>query len=514
MKTTTRVKKINGHEYLYEISYYYDKETRRTRQKSRYLGKYIDGKPVRVREKAKSPEKVYTYGEFIPYLTAIRTLHLEDLLLSHLTEHETRICLTLAIAALICPEAIHNPGTWFEGSILTRVFPGLKVTSRAVIKILKKLGETVIPMEICRVAATKGEGAHSRVYDLMIPQWRSLATELQTENKFHFYDQISLYYDNEQGIPIAYMPHLKNLTATQLIKTSVAGMHLFRYRQTSFISGRKFNSAMNIYGLSFSGTPFIIQIGAENDIVKEEVRRHRTELMHPKNLKIFHGETLFVIPISIPMESMQMHGFISYCPRRDEEERTEYGEDLNLIVESLNKSPIYRWADPAETICDVAGRYEPFIQWKVEENRLQVSIKQKAVAKHLRDAGISVYLHAGDDFQWEQCLEWTSQQAEDESFFSTLSRNFQIYPHTIDADTIRQGTYMIIFLSLMMRRWVERQFEMSGLLSVSSLPKILIELSRIRLIGLGNDRTIVTGFSSKQRDILESLKWQVDYLSG
>ena len=103
MKTTTRVKKINGHEYLYEITYYYDKETRRTRQKSRYLGKYVDGKPVRVREKAKSPERVYAYGEFIPYLTAIQNLGLHDILAAHLTEHETRICLTLAIAALTCP---------------------------------------------------------------------------------------------------------------------------------------------------------------------------------------------------------------------------------------------------------------------------------------------------------------------------------------------------------------------------------------------------------------------------
>jgi len=512
VKTTTRVKKINGHEYLYEISYYYDKETRRTRQKSRYLGKYVDGKPVRVREKAKSPEKVYSYGEFIPYLTAIRTLQLEELLGTHLTEHETRVCLTLAVAALLRPEAIHNPGTWFEGSVLSRVFPGLKVSTRSVIKILKKLGETVIPMEICRIGVNKGEGAHSRVYDLMIPLMRFSSVNLNKESKYYFFDQISLYYDNEQGIPTAYMPHMKNLTATQLIKTTVAGMHLFRYRQTAFISGRKFNSAMNIYGLVFSGTPFIIQIGADNDIVKEEIRRHRSELMHPKNLKIFHGETLFVIPISIPIESMQMHGFISYCPRRDEEERTEYAEDLNLIVESLNKTPIYRWADPAETIRDVAGRYEPFIQWKVEENRLLVSIKQKAVAKHLRDAGISVYLHAGEDFQWEQCLQWTSEQAEDEEFFGDTISHFQIYPHTIDADTIRQGTYMVVFLSLMMKRWVERQFEIAGLLSVSSMPKIMIELSRIRLIGLGNDRTLVTGVNPRQKDILESLKWQLDNL--
>lgn len=513
MKTTTRVKKINGHEYLYEITYYYDKETRRTRQKSRYLGKYVDGKPVRVREKAKSPEKVFSYGEFIPYLTAIKDLGLQDIVGIHLTEHETRVCLTLAIAALTCPEAIHNPAAWYEGTALARVFPGLKISSQAVSRILKKLGETVIPMEICRSCIRKGNPGESRVYDLMIPHVKFSSPEQGREPEHQFFDQLSLYYDRDLSIPAAYIPHQKTLTAAHLVKSSVSGMHIFRYRQTTLISGRKFDSAMNIYGLIFSGTPFVIPINPDNEIVREEIRRHRTELMHPKNLKIFHSETLFIVPITIPVESMQIHGYICYSPRRDEEERTEYSEDLSLIVESLDNTPVYRWADPAETVRDIAGRYEPFIQWKTEDNRLYVHIKQKAVARQLRDSGVSVYLYAGGDFQWDQCLQWTTEQAEDESFFRRGTRQFQIYPHTVDAETIRQGIYLIVFLSLMMKRWVERQLETSGLLSVSSIQKIMIDLEKIRLIGLGNERTIITGFNSRQKDILDSLKWQLDFIT-
>ncbi|PKL59843.1 MAG: hypothetical protein CVV33_05755 [Methanomicrobiales archaeon HGW-Methanomicrobiales-4] len=510
MKTTTRIKKINGHEYLYEITYYYDKETRRTRQKSRYLGKNVDGKPVRVREKAKSPEKVYSYGEFIPYLTTIKALGLQEMLGTHLSEHETRVTLTLAIAALTCPEAIYNPGAWFEGTALSRIFPGLKITSQTISKILKKLGDTTIPMDICRSCINNKGGTESRVYDLMIPQVRFSSALHRGEADRKFFDQVSLYYDKELSIPAAYLPHQKNITATHLVKSSVAGMHLFRYRQTTLVSGRRFNSTMNIYGLIFSGTPFIIPIGPENEIVRDEIKRHRGELMHPKNLKIFHGETLFIVPITIPVESMQMHGYIGYSPRRDEEERIEFSEDLDLIIESLHNTPIYRWADPADTVKDVAGKYEPFIQWKVENNRLQVSIKQKVVTRHLKDAGLSVFLYAGEDFQWDQCLQWTTEQAEDESFFSTTTRQFQIYPHTVDAEIIKQGIYMIVFLSLMMKRWVERQLETSGLLSVSTIQKIMIDLNKIQLIGLGNDRTIVTGLNSRQKDILDSLKWQVE----
>ncbi len=513
MKTTTRVKKINGHEYLYEITYYYDKETRRTRQKSRYLGKYVDGKPVRVREKAKSPERVYSYGEFIPFLTAIKSLELHEILNTHLTEHETRICLTLAMAALTCPDAIYNPGSWFEGTALSRIYPGLKISSQSVTKILKKLGETIIPLDICRSCINKRDSTESRVYDIMIPRLRFLEQEQGNTTETQFFDQLSLFYDKSMSVPAAYLPQVKNLTATRLVKNSVAGMHVFHYRSTTLISGRRYQSAMNIYGLIFSGTPFVIPITPDNDLVRDEIKRHRNELMHPKNLRIFHSETLFVIPITIPVESVQLHGYICYSPRRDEEERNDCSEDLDLIVENLHNIPIYRWTDPAEAVKDIAGKYEQFIQWKIVENRLSVSVKQKAVARQLRDAGISVLLYAGGDFQWDQCMQWTSEQHEDEIFFRTVSKQFQIYPHTVDAEVIRQGIYLIVFISLMMRRWAERQFEAAGLLSVSSFQKILIDLAKIRVIGLGNERTILTGIQGRQHDIIDSLKWQLDFQS-
>ena len=48
MRSFVRVKKINGQEYLYEITPYYDKEKKQIRQKSKYLGKNVNGVPVKL----------------------------------------------------------------------------------------------------------------------------------------------------------------------------------------------------------------------------------------------------------------------------------------------------------------------------------------------------------------------------------------------------------------------------------------------------------------------------------
>jgi hypothetical protein len=57
MKSTLRIKKINGIEYWYEDIPYYDKEKKQIRHRSKYVGRNINGKPVRVRDVLNSNDK-------------------------------------------------------------------------------------------------------------------------------------------------------------------------------------------------------------------------------------------------------------------------------------------------------------------------------------------------------------------------------------------------------------------------------------------------------------------------
>ena len=58
MKSTLRIKKINGIEYWYEDTPYYDKEKKQIRHKSKYVGRNINGKPIRVRDSLNSSDEI------------------------------------------------------------------------------------------------------------------------------------------------------------------------------------------------------------------------------------------------------------------------------------------------------------------------------------------------------------------------------------------------------------------------------------------------------------------------
>ena len=508
MKTTTRVKKINGHEYLYEITYYYDKETRRTRQKSRYLGKNVNGEPVRVREKAKNPERVYSYGEFIPYLQAVKSLHIQEILGAHLTDHEVRLFLTLLYAGIHHPDALHSPASWYDGTVLPRIFSGLKITTQSISRLLKKLGEGSIHLSICRSLSQIPESGNMRISTIDIPMVQQ--TSWHTGISHHGMEPIALFYDNIANIPVGYLSSAQYLITSDLVKAINAGMHLFSGKKGVIISGKSFASSMNLYGAIYSEIPVIFPLDPDHDLIKEEIKKYRTDLMHPKNLKIFRGETLFVIPVNISLETVQIKGYIIYSPHKEEEIRERFGEDIELILENLNDKPIYKWVNPAEAVADVAGMYEPFLQWRVQNNRILVDVKRKALGKYLKNSGISVIITGDPEYQWDTCLEWLEERAEAERFLSTYIRNFQVFPLSVDSDTMRSGAFLVAFMAHVVNRWVLEQYAKSGLLSIYTPEKILLELMKIRLIGLGNDRVLVTGLNSRQKEILDALKWNTE----
>lgn len=81
MKSFTRIKLIKGQEYLYEVTPYYDPETGKWRQKTKYLGKNIDGEPVK-KDRGGKIGQIYEFGEYIPAYWAVKAHKILESLLT------------------------------------------------------------------------------------------------------------------------------------------------------------------------------------------------------------------------------------------------------------------------------------------------------------------------------------------------------------------------------------------------------------------------------------------------
>ena len=114
METKRRIKKLNGIEYWFEETPYYDKEKKQIRHRSKYLGRNINGQPVRMREASPEVKKLangvieakqaYNYGNLLPALKVIEECHMDQYLNSLLSPEEVSVVLALSINRVHSPQ--------------------------------------------------------------------------------------------------------------------------------------------------------------------------------------------------------------------------------------------------------------------------------------------------------------------------------------------------------------------------------------------------------------------------
>ena len=156
MQPTRRIKVKNGIEYWYEETPYYDKEKKQIRHRSKYLGRNVDGQPVKMRSasyevKEKTKKKTaavkssFDYGSIFVLQSIMEELKLDRHLADLLPPSEASMVRALAFNRIIRPTAMKNVDSWYEGTSLALESPQIDLAGQRVSELLCLLGESNIP---------------------------------------------------------------------------------------------------------------------------------------------------------------------------------------------------------------------------------------------------------------------------------------------------------------------------------------------------------------------------------
>ncbi|OWP56688.1 MAG: hypothetical protein B2I17_04630 [Thermoplasmatales archaeon B_DKE] len=100
MGRVQRIKKTVGSvTYVYERTPYYDPTIKNTKYHYKYVGRETGGEVKKVR--SFFLRRSLIYGPFIPLLTVVESLGMNDILNRHLTGEETQKLLALAISKVV-----------------------------------------------------------------------------------------------------------------------------------------------------------------------------------------------------------------------------------------------------------------------------------------------------------------------------------------------------------------------------------------------------------------------------
>lgn len=453
MRPFIRVKKINGIEYLYEITPYYDPETKIIRQKSRYLGKNKDGKPIKVRTKL--PKKSYSYGEFIPLLNIIKELKVEEILHRYLPEKDVKTVLTLAQSRVAKPLTLYHISSWNEGTILSKLYGQLPLSSQSLSILLNKIGNSDLPFEFSRDLIQNVSTSNSLIYDIT-----SLSSYSDLINLLEYgYNRddlnapqvnLSVVMDKALGIPIMYDIYPGGIVEVSTLKNTIKRVKDTGIKDFNLIMDRGFFSIPNLVDLISNDLSFVIPTPLTVKAVKQLLSNIHGEIEDANLLKTYNGEPIFVMPVTLEIGDMSVKGYSFYSQKKEQNERELLYRKLYDVVERLKKVSLKKWMEPQDVVEQIAGRFYSYIDWKVVNEGFEVAVRKKAVAQRVNRMGKFVLLYKGD-FSWDECLSLYRGKDIIEKGFDFLKNDIESLPLNVQKETTLKGSLFVNFLALIIR---------------------------------------------------------------
>lgn len=514
MKTVIRTKKIKGTDYLYEITYYYDKASKRTRQHSRYLGKAVDGKPVKVRELAGTPKMALSYGEFLPCFTAGEEYDLEHRLGHYLSREEVHAVLTLTYNRVLRPLAMTHVSSWYQGTILSEKYPDTPLSSQYLSNLLVKVGQEAIPFKFFQDLITDISSHHTLFYD--ITSISSYTSAIQFFEYGHNRDNLrlpqvnmSLVVDKERGIPIFYDVYPGSIVDVSTLKNTIEKIKALDVTGSTLIMDRGFCSGGNLKALVEHQFKFIMPASRTFKVVNQALSKIHRTIKRSKNLRTFKDKALFVEPVSMIIEGIPFKGYGYYSPNREQEDRERFYKKLHETVRYLEEFDLKDYMKPRQIFEKYAGKLKSYLSWKVLDGRFIITIKDKAVSQRVNKMGLFILLYNGD-FSWDECLSLYRSRDMVERSFDMLKNDLDIMPINVKKRESLCGLLFISFLSLLVRMHIVKQLQTTGLQKKCSLDRLFLELEKIRWFVLPDEKFLISEIGKKQRIILDTFNISPD----
>jgi transposase len=509
MKSFTRIKVINGQEYLYEITPYYDKGKRQIRQKSKYLGKNLNGVPVKVRFKDQVPKKVLSHGEFVPLIKISKDLNLEQILLETLPANEVWPVLSLAMNYVIRPRALNHIQSWHEGTILAQDHPDIPLSSQSLSRILSHIGEGSINLDFSRALIQRTSTTHTLIYDIT-----SLSSYSQNINLLEYgYNRdgldlpqvnLSLIVDKDLGIPLMYDVYPGSIVDVSTLKNTIKKIKSQGVRDYTLIMDRGFFSTSNIEELVSSNLSFIIPPASTLKSVKEAISAIHSSIDDPQYLKLHQKEPLFVMPVNINIGEICLKGYAYYDQKREQQERNSLYKRLYDLMERLKSVNLKPWMNPGEVFREIARKDAKFIEWRTIDGKFEVALRKNAVSQAINKLGKFILLYRGQ-FSWEECLSLYRGKDMVEKGFDVLKNDIDLMPAHVRTEKALKGYLFIAFLALILRMKLMKRMVETGLSKRFSVEGVLTELEKIKVLILPDGQRITTEVTKKQREILDAL---------
>lgn len=521
-----RVKKVKDKAYLYEITQFYNKRTKKRWQSSKYIRKIDPQEDLNhlTKEAPAIPksfpcdtpkiQQVISFGDAYLFQSLVEELHLKEILLKCFSSSMTHfLLLAVGYKLLGDGQAFQHMESWLESSELSSFYPlSASFHSASISKYLARLGKDETEaiarffLHWSQQVAHQGE---SLLFDLT--SFSTQAVDIEEAeygySKDHTpYPQLNmgLLTNQQQKLPIYYKIYPGSLKDVTTLHNMVEEIRLLSIPEVLLILDRGFYKEQHLLEMLQHELAFLLPLSRIHRSLYDSIRtRHRAGLESASRLIIVNGKPYYASngEVTIPFSKSSSETLLSnkktspsfplyYAIYLDPERKQS--EAQHFLIELVQAEELLRGKDWKKLLEDaesedpwkeLAGSWKTYLslQHNPSSGEYEVQRQVEAVDQHLQTLGITILLSSSPR-DAATLLTLYRQRDQVEKVFDSTKNELRGLPLRVHQSDTMKGYFFVLFLEMIVQNYLLYKMKEGKVDPKYSVRRVFFELHKLKSV--------------------------------
>jgi len=495
--------KVGKYTYVYEATSYWDKEKKQPRKHRRYLGKKdtVSGKTVSTRKAYQSKDYGNTY-----FLDAISCqTGLKNLLRKYFKDAWEEI-LTLIFYCISEAKPLYLAKLWAE---CTHCNTNSDLSSQRTSELLEELGKDEEGrLKFLKAWAKMHSDSSFIVFD--ITSFSSYSKKLELLEWGYNRDReklpqvnFGLIYCEPSSLPLFYSVYPGSISDVSTIKNMISYLDWLELKDSLFILDKGFFSLYNLNKLN-TDMHFLIPVPYSTTVARELISRH-SDIDSHKNVFLLNGNILHCAADKITVGEKSYYAYIYLNERKRTEGRDIFLKKLLEIEKKVGEIDFKTKKDIDFFLTDNVKGWKSIFKVYRHSGSFKLKRDSQEINDKLNRLGTTILI-SNRKVEPKAALSLYRRKDRVEKFFDSMKNDMDRKRLRIHSRKTFEGRLFLDFLALVVYSKISKIMMDEDIVKNYTVAELMYEFKKIKLVGLGEKKTIITEVSKKQRELFEKFR--------
>jgi transposase len=325
-----KIKIINGKKYAYDMKSFWDKEQKKYRKKSIYLGRVKDEENSIIEKKQASqedPSLILTYGDTYSIHTCVKQSMYSDIFKALMPGHNDTL-MGLVCYKLLNTSAMRHAQTWTRGNYASLLYKNAGLSSQQISAFLKKLGKEKIWRDffksyIKKIAVGKtgividSTGLPNEI-NFPLSAWGCHGGEAERETR------LVMAIEGNTGMPLYFRYMAGNIVDVSSLSNTIKELKAMGINMSFALIDAGYYSEANIAELYSNNISFLTRLPANRTLFKKLIDEHSEDMERAGNIVIYGKRALYIKQVQVDLFSHVGYAYIICDIKRKADETTKF----------------------------------------------------------------------------------------------------------------------------------------------------------------------------------------------